>query len=84
MTEKVNMLLEDLKYLNKSNITYNKIKKYLESKAKNLYLDIHKESDFEDLKDDLLDDYVLRQILNIKRDEEYYPTLDSFFKKYSK
>ena len=81
MTEKVNILLEDLKYLNKENITDNEIKKYLESKAKDLYLDIYKENDFEDLKDDLLDDYVLRQILNIKDDKQYYPIMNSFFKK---
>lgn len=80
MTEKVNMLLEDLNYLNKANITDDEIKKYLESKAKNLYLDIHKESDFEDLKDDLLDDYALRQILNIKKDKDYYPIMDKFFR----
>ena len=36
-------------------------------------------NDFEDLKDDLLDNYVLRQILNIKKDAEYYQTMDKFF-----
>jgi len=51
------------------------------SLEKYLYLDINKESDLEDLKDDLLDDYILRQILNIKSDEEYYSKMDKFFKR---
>lgn len=80
MIKKVNLLLDDLEYLHKFNISNDEIKNYLESKAKNLYLDIYNENDFEDLKDDLLDDYVLRQILNIKEDKEYYPIIDSFFK----
>jgi len=84
MIEKVDLLLEDLTILQKKNISSSDIIKYLESKAKNLYLDIYKESDFEDLKDDLLDDYVLRQILDIKKDAEYYPKMDDFFKKYLK
>ncbi|KAB7881967.1 hypothetical protein [Poseidonibacter ostreae] len=84
MLEKVNILFEDLNILNKTNITSEDIIIYLNSKAKNLYLDIYKESDFEDLKDDLLDNYVLRQILEIKKDIEYYPTMDSFFRNYLK
>lgn len=81
MIEKVNLLQEDLSFLQKENISSKDVIKYLESKSKDLYLDIYKESDFEDLKDDLLDDYVLRQILNIKSDDEYYPKLDDFYKK---
>ncbi|WP_071626997.1 hypothetical protein [Poseidonibacter lekithochrous] len=84
MIEKVDILLEDLTILQKENISGRDIIKYLESKSKNLYLDIYKESDFEDLKDDLLDDYVVRQILDIKKDAEYYPKMDNFFKKYLK
>ena len=79
MLEKVNILLEDLHIFNNKSISSKDIVKYLEAKAKYLYLDIYKKSDFEDLKDDLLDNYVLRQILNIKKDEEYYPTMDRFF-----
>ena len=84
MLEKVTILLEDLNTLNKKSISSEDIIKYLNSKAKNLYLDIYKESDFEDLKDDLLDNYVLRQILEIKKDIEYYPKMDSFFRNYLK
>jgi hypothetical protein len=80
MLGKVNILLEDLNILNKKSISSEDIIKYLNSKAKDLYLDIYKESDFEDLKDDLLDNYILRQILEIKKDIEYYPKMDSFFR----
>jgi len=78
MIEKVDMLLKDLALLKKDYVTEEDKIKYLEEKAKSLYLDINKESDLEDLKDDLLDDYVLRQILNIKSDEEYYSKMDKF------
>jgi hypothetical protein len=84
MLIKVNILLEDLAILHKNNISSENIIDYLKSKAKNLYLDIYNEIDFEDLKDDLLDDYVLRQILNIKKDAEYYPKMDDFFRKHIK
>lgn len=84
MIHKVDILFEDLNTLNTKNISSKDIIKYLNSKAKDLYLDIYKESDFEDLKDDLLDNYVLRQILEIKKDDEYYPQMDSFFRKYIK
>lgn len=84
MLIKVNILLEDLAILRKNNISSENIIDYLKSKAKNLYLDIYNEIDFEDLKDDLLDDYVLRQILNIKIDAEYYPKMDDFFRKHIK
>lgn len=80
MLEKVNILLSDLEILNKENKTNEDILKYLESKATPLYLDIYKESDFEDLKDDLLDDYGVRQILNIKNDEEYYSKMSNVLK----
>lgn len=81
MIEKVNMLLKYLSLLKKENLTTKDKKEYLEEKAKSLYLDINKESDLEDLKDDLLDDYVLRQILKIKSDSEYYSKVDAFLSK---
>lgn len=82
MLEKVDMLLTSVSLLQKEVISNKEIIKYLDSKAKDFYLDIFKESDFEDLKDDLLDDYVLRQLLNIKEDSQYYKTMDIFYKKY--
>lgn len=78
MSKKVNTLLKNLALLNKENITKEDKKEYLETQAKNLYLDINKKSDLEDLKDDLLDDYILRQILDIKSDKEYYPKIEKF------
>lgn len=80
MIEKVNLLLEDLTFLKKENITFEDKKAYLEKKAKSLYINIYNKNEFEELKDDLLDDYVLRQIFDIKSDSEYFPKLDDFFK----
>lgn len=82
MIEKVNILFEDVNVLEKKDITANDIKKYLDTKAKDLYLDINVESDFEELKDDLFEDYVLRQLLKITNNSEYYSILDKFYKEH--
>ena len=78
MIEKVDNLLRYLTLLKKEYIRDEDKKEYLKKKAKSLFLDVNKDSDLEDLKDDLLDDYVLRQILDIKSDEEYYSKMDKF------
>jgi len=78
MIEKVDNLLRNLTLLKKEYITDEDKKEYLKKRAKSLFLDVNKDSDLEDLKDDLLDDYVLRQILDIKSDEEYYSKMDKF------
>lgn len=72
--------ITDFKLLKKLDITSTDIKKYLQLKAKSSYLNLANNNDLETLKDDLFGDYVLRQLLDIKNDSEYYSKFDSFLK----
>ena len=60
------------------------IKMYIEKKAKDLYLNINNEYDRETLKNDLFGDYILRQLLNINTDVEYFSKLKDFFENQNK
>jgi len=72
-------LIDNLDFI-KQEITNENIKIYLEKKAKELYLNIDDEYDTETLKNDLFNDYVLRQLLNVKNDNEYFSKLTEFLK----
>lgn len=76
-------MLDNLFFI-KSENTFENIKIYLEKKAKDLYLNINNEYDRETLKNDLFGDYILRQILNINTDVEYFSKLRDFFENQSK
>ena len=70
-------MLDDLNFITLENDT-NKTKEYLEKRAKNLYLNINDEYDRETLKNDLFNDYVLRVILDIKNDKEYFQKMKEY------
>ncbi len=76
-------MLDDLFFV-KSEVTPENIKTYLEKKAKDLYLNIDKEQDREILKNDLFGDYIIRKLLNINTDVEYFSKLKDFFENQSK
>ncbi len=70
-------ILDDLNFIALQNDT-NKTKEYLEKRAKNLYLNINDEYDRETLKNDLFNDYVLRVMLDIKNDKEYFQKMKEY------
>lgn len=76
----VDSLLTDLSILNepKNNAT---IKKYLKSKETTHFVDINIETDFIELTDDLIEDYVLHTLLNIKIEdkETYYQKMKKLY-----
>jgi len=76
-------ILDNLSFI-KSEVTVENIKTYLEKKAKDLYLNINDEYDRERLKNDLFGDYILRQLLNINTDIEYFSKLKDFFENKNK
>ncbi len=80
MKQGIKNLIEDLKLISKDHFTYEDILHYLGKKATNLYLDLANDNDIETLKDDLFDDYVLRQLLSINDDSQYYAKFDMFLK----
>jgi hypothetical protein len=76
-------MLDNLFFI-KSETTLENIKMYIEKKAKDLYLNINNEYDRETLKNDLFGDYILRQLLNINTDVEYFSKLKDFFENQNK
>jgi len=48
-------------------------------RCKELYLDIYKKDDFEELKDDLYDDYVVKQLFINNSENSLFQVLDSFY-----
>lgn len=81
MIEAVNILIEKLKLLKKDFFSDDDIKSYLDNEAKKNFLNILEKQDFEELKDDLIDDYVIRKLLKINNDEEYFPKMNEFYLK---
>lgn len=82
IVEAVDLLLNKLKLLKKIPITNDDIKKYINKEANKNHINTQKQNELEELKDDLVDDYVIRQLLCIKSDEEYYPKISDFFKNF--
>ncbi len=80
MTEVLKSLNSDLSLL-KSKIKDDDIKHYLENKAKEFLLNINDEYDRETFKNDLFNSYVIRMVLNIKEDKEYFSKVEELFRK---
>ena len=81
MQETVNELLKNLEYLDKT-VTNELIKSYLKSKEEKHKVDISIESDFLLLTDDLIDDYVIHELLEIKLGDDsiYYEKMEQLYK----
>lgn len=80
MKKVIKNLLIDLSLLS-SKVKNDDLKLYLENKAKEFYLNINDEYDRETLKNDLFNSYVIRTILDIKQDKEYFIKVQEFFRK---
>ena len=76
----VNGLLKNLEYLNKT-VDNELIKTYLKSKEEKHKVDISIESDFVLLTDDLIDDYVIHQLLGVELGEDviYYEKMEDLY-----
>ncbi|MFA7570748.1 MAG: hypothetical protein WCY75_05795 [Sulfurimonadaceae bacterium] len=82
MQEAVNELFNNLEYLDKV-VDNELIKSYLKSKEEKHKVDISVESDFVLLADDLIDDYVIHQLLGVELGEDiiYYEKMEQLYKK---
>ena len=82
MQETVKELLKNLEYLDKK-VDNELIKSYLKSKEEKHKVDISIESDFLLLTDDLLDDYVIHQLLGVELGEDviYYEKMENLYGK---
>lgn len=80
MSTVLKSLISDLSLL-RSKIKDDDIKLYLENKAKEFYLNINDQYDRESLKNDLFNSYVIRTVLNIKEDKEYFTKIEVLLKK---
>uniref|UniRef100_UPI004047BB4D hypothetical protein n=1 Tax=Aliarcobacter sp. TaxID=2321116 RepID=UPI004047BB4D len=82
MEDTVNELFKDLEYLNKT-VNNQLIKSYLKTKEEKHKVDISIEADFLLLTDDLIDDYVIHELLEIELgdDASYYEKMEHLYKK---
>jgi hypothetical protein len=81
MENTVNELFKDLEYLDKT-VTNELIKSYLKSKEEKHKVDISKESNFLLLMDDLIDDYIIHELLGVELgvDAIYYEKIEQLYK----
>jgi hypothetical protein len=82
MQETVNELLKNLEYLDKT-VNNELIKSYLKTKEEKHKVDISIEADFTLLTDDLIDDYVIHELLGVELGEDaiYYEKMEQLYKK---
>lgn len=82
MQETVNELLKNLEYLDKT-VDNELIKSYLKLKEEKHKVDISIESDFLLLTDDLIDDYIIHELLGVELGEDatYYEKMEQLYKK---
>ncbi|RXJ83113.1 hypothetical protein [Arcobacter cloacae] len=83
MKQIVNELFNNLEYLYKV-VDNELIKSYLKSKEEKHKVDISIESDFLLLTDDLIDDYIIHQLLNVELGENkmYYTKMKNLYDDY--
>lgn len=82
MQNVVNELFKNLQYLDKT-VTNELIQSYLKSKEEKHKVDISKEADFIFLTDDLIDDYVIHELLGVELGDDliYYEKMEKLYRK---